>query len=450
MCIKNIRRSLSSTLLLVILSTQSVYAEDALSTQEVLNNADMLVRAGDYQSAYQLLLPLERKLAGNLEYDLLLGAAAVESTHYSQGMFALERVLAVDPDNQVARAKAAKAHFYLGEVESSKTEFNHILSQNPSEETARAIEKYLSAIDKAMGLATTFNAFLEAGAGYDSNVNSATNASSIAVPIFGGNSFSISDEARKQSTGFFDLSGGAGFRVPATSSLAYLGNFQFTKKINQQHQEFETGAIDLNLGIQFKHDNSIYTVAIQDGSFYVDDSKFRNAYGVTAQWQNNINPYNQAGLYGQYSRLEYMDSAVRDANRYVLGTNYAHAFQTAYNPIVYLGAYVGREDATRSGTQFLDQNIYGLKAGGQLVVTPSWLVYASVGYESRNYQADDLAFLEKRQDDQYDLSLGLNYVPAHYWTIKPQISLIKNESNIDLYGFERAMMSVNIRREFNW
>lgn len=445
-----IRLDLNFLLLLTLLSMQSAYAAQDSETLTELTKADVLIRAGKYQSAYDLLIPLERKQAGNIEYDLMLGTAAVESAHYSQGMFALERVLAIEPDNQVARAKAAKAHFYLGEVENSKTEFNNILNQNPSQETAIAIEKYLSAIDKAMGLSSTLTAYLDVGAGWDSNVNSATSANSVAVPVFGGNSFPISDQARRQSTSFLDFSGGAGFRVPVTPSVAYIGNLQFSKKINQQHQEFETGAIDLNVGIQVKHDDSTYTLALQDGNFYVDDSKFRHAYGLTAQWQNNINLYNQAGLYGQYSRLEYMDNPIRDADRYIVGVNYAHAFQATHSPIVYFGTYIGRENATKSNTHFLDQDIYGLQAGGQLLVAPSWIAYASVGYESRNYQADDLAFLKKRQDDQYDLTLGLNYTPAHYWTIKPQISLIKNESNIDLYGFDRAMMSVNIRREFNW
>jgi len=58
--------------------------------------------------------------------------------------------------------------------------------------------------------------------------------------------------------------------------------------------------------------------------------------------------------------------------------------------------------------------------------------------------------LRKRKDDQYDITLGVNYVPARYWTVKPQISLIKNDSNIELNGFERATMSINIRRDFNW
>lgn len=441
---------LSYAAALFALSTAPLFAADTTTYTSVIRQAEALVNAGNYEAAYQQLLPLEKTLAGLLEFDVLLGSAAVESGHYTEGMFALERALAVEPDHQEARAKAAKAHFFLGEVASSKTEFSYLLNQNPSAETARAIEKYLSAIDKAMGLSTTYHGFLEAGLGWDSNVNSATGANTIAVPVFGGLNFELADDAKKKSDSFFNVSGGAGLRIPTTEHLSVIGNVQFAKRVNQTYHAFETAAIDLNLGVQLKYDDDTYTFAVQDGHFYVDDASFRHAYGATAQWQKTFDVQNQASIYGQYSKLEYDDSPLRDADRYVLGLNYAHAFDASTQPVVFLGAYIAQEDAVRANTRFLDQDIYGIRAGGQLVVAPSWLAYVSAGYESRDYQAEDLAFLRKRKDDQYDITLGVNYVPARYWTVKPQISLIKNDSNIELNGFERATMSINIRRDFNW
>jgi tetratricopeptide (TPR) repeat protein len=432
----------------------SIAISDASATDvyvhPTIQQAEAHLQAGDFESAYQLLLPLEQQYAGNLAFDVLLGNAAVESGHYSQGMFALERVLIIEPNHQLARAKVAKAHFFLGEVASSKTEFSYLLNQNPSAETAKAIEKYLSAIDKAMGLSTTYHGFLEAGLGWDNNVNSATNANTIAVPVFGGLNFTLADEAKKKSDSFFNLAGGAGFRIPTSEHLAVIGNVQFAKRVNQTYQAFETAAIDLNVGVQVKDEGNLYTFALQDGYFYVDDDKFRHAYGATAQWQKNFNAHNQASVYGQYSKLEYEDSPIRDADRFVLGLNYAHAFEASTSPVVFLGAYVAQEDTVRSNARFLDQDIYGIRAGGQLVVAPSWLAYVSAGYESRDYKAEDLAFLRKRKDDQYDITLGVNYVPARYWTVKPQISLIKNDSNIELNAFDRTTMSIQIRRDFDW
>ncbi|OZA06730.1 MAG: hypothetical protein B7X95_01485 [Methylophilaceae bacterium 17-44-8] len=431
-----------------ILSASVLAAEP--TTHSAIQHAETLIQSGDYEAAYETLLPLEQQFAGNLHFDDLLGKAAVESGHYSQGMFALERVLAIEPNHQAARANIAKAHFFLGEVASSKTEFSYLLNQNPSAATAIAIEKYLSAIDKAMGLSATYQGFLETGIGWDDNVNSATSANTISVPVFGGLNFALAEDAKKKSDSFLSVSGGAGFRIPSSERVAFFGNLQFAKRINQTYHAFETAAIDLNLGMQIKHDDNSVTLALQDGHFYVDDASFRHAYGATAQWQHTLDARNQASLYGQYAKLEYEDSPIRDADRYVLGLNYAHAFEASTNPVVYLGAYVAQEDAVKANTRFLDQDIYGVRAGGQLVVAPSWLAYLSAGYESRDFKAEDLAFLRKRKDDQYDITLGVNYVPARYWTVKPQISLIKNESNIELNAFDRATMSIQIRRDFDW
>jgi outer membrane protein len=420
------------------------------SKEELLKQASQLIEKGDAKSAYALLASAEAQFAGQLDYDWLLGTAAIESKQYTNGIFALERVLAVEPDHYGAREKLAQTHFHLGEIDVSKSEFKHLLNQDPSAQTAKAIQSYLSAIDKAMGLTSVYTAYLDVGAGWDSNVNSATSASSVAVPVFGGFNFTIADEARKKSDAFLSMGAGAGFYIPVTPSVAYIGNLQLAKKLNQSYQEFETGNIDLNVGIQFKHDRDVFTLAAQDGHFYVDDDRFRHSYGATAQWQRNFNTRTQASLYGQYAKLDYIDNEIRNADRYVLGANYAHAFDMAYSPVMFVGAYLAQEDATKRGSKFLDQDIYGLRAGGQLLVAPNWVAYASAGYESRDYQAEDLAFLKKRNDDQYDLTLGVQYVPARYWSIKPQISLIKNDSNIEINEFERATISINIRREFDW
>jgi len=55
---------------------------------------------------------------------------------------------------------------------------------------------------------------------------------------------------------------------------------------------------------------------------------------------------------------------LRDADRYVLGLNYAHAFDASTQPVVFLGAYIAQEDAVRADTRFLDQDIYGIRAVG--------------------------------------------------------------------------------------
>ena len=120
--------------------------------------AENLIRQGQFNAAYQLLEPFENARAGDIDFDYVFGIAAVESKHASRGAFALERVLALNPDHKDARAEMAKAHFMLGEKEAAKAEFNAVLQQGVDVKTKKSIERLLTAIDKIEGTTTTYNA----------------------------------------------------------------------------------------------------------------------------------------------------------------------------------------------------------------------------------------------------------------------------------------------------
>lgn len=112
-------------------AAESTMQLDKILSSQTLTDAEALIRKGDFQAAYQLLEPLEADRAGDVEYDYLFGVAAVESNNLTRGAFALERVLAINPNHQDARAEMAKAHYLLGEKDTAKAEFNNVLAQNP-------------------------------------------------------------------------------------------------------------------------------------------------------------------------------------------------------------------------------------------------------------------------------------------------------------------------------
>ena len=184
-----------------VLISQNIHAEQ----DAVLIQAQSLIRQADYKKAYQLLEPLEDARAGDMQYDYLFGVAGVESGNVTRGAFALERVLAVEPNHQDARAEMAKAHFLLGEKEAAKQEFNYVLGLEPDAKTKLSIEKLLTAIEKTEGTTTTFAAYLDLGLGWDSNVSSAPSISSISVPLFGGLAFALGKDAQEKSDNFMNL-----------------------------------------------------------------------------------------------------------------------------------------------------------------------------------------------------------------------------------------------------
>ena len=53
-----------------------------------------------------------------------------------------------------------------------------------------------------------------------------------------------------------------------------------------------------------------------------------------------------------------------------------------------------------------------------------------------------------RYDKQYDANFGINWHYDKLWTVRPQISYLRNNSNIVIYQFDRTDVSITIRRDF--
>lgn len=423
---------------------------DKTLSSQTLTDAAVLIRKNDFSTAYQLLEPLEADRAGDVEYDYLLGVAAVESGNLTRGAFALERVLAINPNHKDARAEMAKAHYLLGEKDAAKAEFNNVLAQNPDAQTKKSIEKLLTAIQKIEGTTTTFGAYLEFGLGWDSNVSSAPDLQSIGVPLFGGLLLDLGTTAKAKSDHFMNLAGGISFRQPINENLAAFGAVSGTNRINGSEMAFDNSALDLNAGLQYRLNHHNFTAALQDNHFDLDSEGFRHAYGATGQYLYNIDSNNQAGLYVQYSRLNYTSNNDRNADRKVIGINAGHVFKNDLSPVIYGSLYGGREEARDAQKQDLSQDVLGFRAGGQVSLASKWQLQASMGVELRDNDENDIVFLKKRRDRQFDASLGINYFPVQDWSIKPQLSYSKNDSNIDLNSYDRTVISVSVRKDFSW
>ena len=418
---------------------------------ETLTKASELLKQKNYKNAYELLEPLESERAGDVEYDYMLGVAAIEHGEVSRGVFALERVLAQQPNNQNARAMIAKGYFKGGEAENAKAEFQNILGQNPDPELAKLIEDNMSAVNKATGQATTFAAFIDFAYGFDSNINSATSNSTISAPgIAPGLNLTLGSASREQSSKYYALTGGASFRTPLSKNLNLFGAAQASTRTNWNESAFDPSYTDFTLGLTYKRFIDQFTVALQRNNFDVDGDRFRKSHGVTAQWQRQVDDRNQVSLFAQTSDFNYPNTGVRDAQRTIVGGGWGHAFTGDKAPVIFTSAYFGKEDVDDSRFDFLSNDIYGVRVGGQMVMNYKLVAYANASYEIREHDETDPAFLSKRADDQFDFAIGLRYLPMPGWSIKPQLSYTNNDSNISLFDFDRTVLSVNFRKDFNW
>lgn len=434
---------------LVLLVVTVAVPVPGFGADPALEQAKEMLARKDPKAAFALLEQLEAERAGDPEFDFLLGIAAIDAGHATRGVFALERVLAVQPNNAQARAEIARAYYILGETRTSKQEFEAVQKMDIPPEASATIQRFLSAIDQLTASERPrVTGYLELGGGYDSNVNSATAAGTVAVPGFGGGLFVLDPLSVKKSDWYGQLSGGINGRYPLSPGLAAVGGLRGYLRRNESEDRFDTDEIAGDIGLNFTQGRTSYLVALQGSEFYLDNDRYRTAYGVTGQWLQTIDQFNSVSAFAQLSRLEYPRQSIRDADRWVLGGAYGHMFAAPYSPTVYASGYFGAEDERAAGVPFIGYDLWGARLGGQLTLNDRAFVFASASYERRDYGGTDPFFGVTRRDKQLDLQLGLNYLLAPKWSLLPQITYTNNDSNIEISDYDRTLIYLGVRRSF--
>jgi len=427
------------TLALALLSAHA--RADALT-----DRAAALLNRGDAKSAYELLLPLEPQRAGDPQYDYLLGIAALDAGDPERAVFALERVLALQPDNAPARAEIARAYYVMGEREAARREFEAVRRYAIPEEAKATVDRFLSAIAAAEG--TRIDGFIELGAGYDSNVSSALATSTIAIPAFGGAAFALDPSLTERGDQFFSVAGGLAFTRKLSQPWSLVGGIAAYLRINTDATRFNTDTVDGNIGLRYARGLDAFTLGAQAQYYAVDTARYREAAGVIAQWQHAFNERTQASLFGQHVQLRYESQPVRDADRSILGVAYAQAFSGTYSPAIFGSIYGGQEEALDPASPYLGHTPLGVRAGGQLRLGGGWLAFGSASYERRKYGGVEPLFLVEREDTQVDALLGLSYLLRPGATVLAQVAYTDNRSNVPLNDFDRTVSSVSLRFNF--
>lgn len=268
----------------------SLARADTLTDQAVT-----LLDKGDAKGAYALLQPLESQRAGDPDYDFLLGLSALELGKNTNAVFALERVIAVNPNHVRARAELARAYVALGENQTAQQEFETVKKQGVPVEVAATIDKFLSTIQRIEEQGrTVWRGFTEAAFGHDSNINAARTGNEIAIPYFGGLIFPLGPTQVRQPSNFFNFSAGANVRRPLNPELALnaglFGNWRFNFRDSEfDASQFDTSSLDGNVGLALTRGKNVYSAIFQANTMYVGSEgiHYRNTYGITGQWQHN-------------------------------------------------------------------------------------------------------------------------------------------------------------------
>ncbi|HEX9852623.1 MAG TPA: tetratricopeptide repeat protein [Woeseiaceae bacterium] len=406
-------------------------------TRELVSQAEGLLAGGESQRAYELLMPHEAALAGDVLYDYVLGVAALDTGRLSEAIFSLRRALTVEPGFSGARMELARAYYESGNPELARPLFNQLLGENPPAPVAGVIREYLQAIDRApVAPQSRFLPYVELVAGYDSNANGSTSDQQFL-------GFTLSPDNVETESQFAELRAGFDWFVPRSSRFGWIVNAGVSHRANPDASFVDTTIVNGLGGFNWQRAEWFGRAAI-DGYWGSRDGNPNESYaGLDALLGRRLNERWDLTLSLRGGAQRYDESIeVLDVDRVMYGLGMTRRFSSrAQLSVQLLG---GNDNERQEGSPYGNSKLGGRASLSAPVGDSAWLL-ASLGTLESDF--DGLFFGTPRKDTLFSSVLQLEFrdVLTDGLAIIPRVRYVNNDSDVELYSYDRTELGIAIR-----
>ena len=437
-----------------------------LANPEALERARQLLNQSNPKQAYMELIKLEAQLAGNVDYDYLLGVAALDSGKFDDAIIAFERVLAVRPNHAGAQMDLARAYFMTGSFDLAEASFKLLAESNPPPIAQQTINRYLEAI-KARKRQTTagWSGYAELGIGYDDNITGVpTDFGAAAQQSFGIVGIEATGNSIKRKAAFGNVAGAMEYSHPIAQGWGlFAGERKCRGRGYDGESDFNSLSGDARFGTALNDGPTQwralagYLAFNQDGAADTDPmitNDRRSAYAL-GEWKRMIDQKTQVGLGLQYSQVRFPTNDVEDFNQVFLSGSWLRSFESKGVPLLFVSAFVSDDEAVNKlpdGETDKSKNLVGAAR-----LRPV-LAHAQAQHLRRRWASCCAATRttsrgrrrsQEGEDRFGEFVLGLNWEFRKTCAVRAQWSYTRNASNIDLYDFKRNEVSTAVRCEIN-
>ncbi|MEL7184862.1 MAG: porin family protein [Pseudomonadota bacterium] len=409
----------------------------SVNDEEFLRLVESQIAAGNIEGAYTSLSMVESRLAGNVYYDYLLGVAALDSGRTSEAIFALRRAIAIEPGFSGARMELARAYYEAGNPELARPLFVALLDERPPPGVRDVLDSYIAAIDaRPVAPASRFSPFVDFGVGFDTNANGSTDSNQFL-------GFMLSPDNVETDSPFAELGVGFNYSAPqSTQFVWYLGG-----RAGHRHNSdasFVDSSVVSGLGGFSWQRGSFFGRLGADAYWMARDGSSNSSYGgmdlmlgarTAARWDLTFSARGGALRYD--SAIDTLDV---DRLLYSLGARYRFSSGLGSMGIELVG---GDDDAVQVGSPHGNS-----KTGARFLLNAPLgdaHFFMSVGSLESDY--DGLFFGVPREDDQLSATVQVEF--RDVWTdglsLIPRIRYFDNDSNIDLYRYDRTEAALLLR-----
>ena len=423
----------------------SVVNANAESSYPVLEKN---IQQKEYAKAYKRASALRNKNEGDPRFDYLYGLSALQTGHFNEAVFALDRVTVNTPRVIRPRLELARAYLKLNNKSAAIKEFNDVLILSPPPAVRENVQAYIAELERKGNNEASRRSVTKRLAsfsiGYDDNINFGFDDNEIDVPLFG--LITLDSSSVKQKSGFAE----AKFQIrqrkiinkaKSTFVVANLTHKQYFKST-----DFDLTDLDLRAGMTLNRNKKQYQIVGRVRPVVLDGELHSNTFGLDAVARKSLGSRTVGSIQLSLDKYDNKLLAQSDRARAVWSARLDKQIDDIQHQF---NLYWGKEWPDKDEGKKFSRDITGV---GYLMAK-EWNEKnrSSIGLDYRHYKHQGAYPVypdTKRKDDQFVIKA------SHEWQINDKIALIssarhiKNNSNLELYDTKRNEIKVGIR--YDW
>lgn len=411
----------------------------------LLARARALASSQGPAAAYRLLAAAEDEHIGEIEFDYALGRAALDADRPDRATLAFGRVLALDPLHAGALIDTGRAYLALGNAAQARAVFETVLSLDPPPAVRDQVLALLVRAAAAPARRLALRGYVEASAGWSSNVNQSPAAAQVFVPAFGAN-FDLAQQNVAQSDSFLALAGGVDAALPVDRSVALIGGAEFLQRWYRHESAFDLGAVGLRGGLAVAGEERLTRAQLVAMRSDLGRDPARETAALALEHIMSLRSVGAVSFFAQGGAFRHPLESLRifDANFLTLG---ATVQKLGERSSALLGVAAGGEDDT-GGNPAGDKRLFAVRAAAETRLAPQLSLSAGAAWQRGRYDQIDPSFLVERDDKRTDLELGLQYALSQGLFLRLGLTWTEQRSNIPVYAFTRDEAWLGLRHEF--
>lgn len=401
-----------------------------------------LVVRGQFKEAYERGRRAP-DLLGEPAFDYWFGLAAIDAGHPGEGTLALERYVLLYPQDRTARLELGRGYFLMRDDRRARAEFEEILATRPPAGVRRNVQGFLDAIGvRERRYRPSASFFAEFGTGYDSNVNGGVANGTVRLPI---GPVQVDPTGQKTDNGFFYGAAGAHVNVPLRPGWSAFAAGSADTRNHFTADRFDLRTFTVSGGAARSRERDLVRLTAAYGTLWLDNTRFRDLASLTGEWHQQVSATGSWSAFAQWAQLAYPGAnEARDADLVVVGGGWRHVLGHKGRWVLTITGNAG-EERNRRERHDLSRALYGGRAGFAHTPRDGLTLSLAASAQGSDYDQEDAFLQTRRRDWFYGLEAASEHAVAPHWTVRFELALTRNRSNVELFDFNRNIAAVKLR-----